>query len=53
MPMTALGFMKRIGAYLMGFGVLGALVHLLRYGPERLEEHGDHGDGPAREAPSA
>ena len=41
--MTALGFMKRMGAYLMGFGVLGTLVHFLRYGPERLEEHGDHG----------
>jgi hypothetical protein len=51
--MTALGFMKRLGAYMMGFGVLGALVHFLRYGPERLEEHGDHEDGPAREAPSA
>ena len=46
--MTALGFLKRIGAYFMGFGVLGALGHFLRYGPERLEEHEDHeprGDG--------
>jgi len=38
-PMTALGFLKRVGAYLMGFGLLGTLVHFLAYGPERLDEH--------------
>ena len=37
-PMTALGFLKRIGAYLLSFSVIGALVHFLAYGPERLEE---------------
>ena len=37
-PMTALGFLKRIGAYLLSFTVIGALVHFLAYGPERLEE---------------
>ena len=52
-PMTGLMFMKRLGAWMMSFGVLGALVHFLRYGPERLDEHDDHGDGPAREALSA
>ena len=55
-PMTGLMFMKRIGAWMMGFGVLGALVHFLRYGPERLDEpggHGDHGDGPAHGAAPA
>ncbi|MCY4121357.1 MAG: hypothetical protein OXG72_10610, partial [Acidobacteria bacterium] len=46
-PMTALGFLKRVGAYLMGFGVLGVLGHFLRYGPERLDEdeHDDAGHG--------
>ena len=52
-PMTGLMFLKRLGAWMMGFGVLGALVHFLRYGPERLDEPGGHGDGPAGEAPPA
>ena len=46
-PMTGLVFLKRIGAWLMGFGVLGALVHFLRYGPERLDEHDDAEQRPA------
>ena len=52
-PMTALGFLKRVGAYLMGFGVLGVLGHFLRYGPERLEEHDDEaGHGAAAPPPA-
>ena len=39
--MTALGFLKRTGAWLMGFSVLGALVHFVRYGPERVDEEHD------------
>ena len=37
-PMTGLVFLKRLGAYLMSFSVIGALVHFLAFGPERLEE---------------
>ena len=53
-PLTGLSFLKRIGAWLFGFGMVGTLVHFLRYGPERLDEHEGHedrADGPAREAP--
>ena len=53
MPMTGLGFLKRIGAYLMGFGVLGVVGHFLRYGPERLEEHEEHEPGGDAGAPVA
>ena len=36
--MTAFWFLKRIGAYLLSFSMVGALVHFLAYGPDRLEE---------------
>ena len=59
-PLTGLNFLKRIGAWLFSFGMVGTLLHFLRYGPERLDEHEGHedhedregrADGPAREAP--
>lgn len=37
-PMTALGFIKRLGAYVMSISIVGTLVHFLAYGPERLED---------------
>ena len=36
--LTGLGFLKRLGAYLFSFSIVGALVHLLAFGPERAEE---------------
>ena len=38
-PLTALGFLKRIGAYLFSFSLVGALVHLLSFGQESPDEH--------------
>tara|TARA_B100001123_G_C15343554_1_gene1036033 strand:- start:9027 stop:9890 length:864 start_codon:yes stop_codon:yes gene_type:complete len=37
-PLTALGFVKRVGAFFLSFGVLGALGHLLAFGKEDPEE---------------
>ena len=37
-PLTALGFAKRLGAYLLGFSVVGAFVHLLSFGQENVDE---------------
>ena len=37
-PLTALGFVKRIGAFLLGFSVVGSLVHLLAFGQEKVDE---------------
>lgn len=37
-PLTALSFVKRIGAFFLSFGVLGALGHLLAFGKEDPEE---------------
>jgi hypothetical protein len=31
--------LQRIGSYLLGFGVIAAVVHFLAVGPERPEEH--------------
>ena len=36
--LTGLGFLKRLGAYLFSFSLVGALVHLLAFGPERADE---------------
>ena len=37
-PLTALGFAKRLGAYLLGFSVVGAFAHLLSFGQENVDE---------------
>ena len=37
-PLTALGFAKHLGAYLLSFSVVGALVHLLAFGQETVDE---------------
>ncbi len=37
-PLTALGFAKRLGAYLLGFSVVGAFAHLLSFGQEEVDE---------------
>ena len=37
-PLTALGFTKRLGAYLLGFSVVGAFAHLLSFGQEEVDE---------------
>lgn len=36
-PIAALGTVKKIGSYLFGFGIVGALLHLLAVGPESPE----------------
>lgn len=42
LPMTSLGFLKRLGAYLFGFSIVGMLAHLLAFGQER-PGNGDKG----------
>ena len=37
-PLTTLGFAKHLGAYLLSFSVVGALVHLLAFGQEKVDE---------------
>ena len=37
-PLTTLGFAKHLGAYLLSFSVVGALVHLLAFGQETVDE---------------
>ena len=37
-PMQALGAFKKIGSYLFGFGIVGALLHFLAVGPEAPED---------------
>ena len=37
-PLTAHGFAKRLGAYLLGFSVVGAFAHLLSFGQEKVDE---------------
>jgi formate dehydrogenase iron-sulfur subunit len=41
-PLAGLNVLQRVGSYLLGFGVLGALGHLLAFGPESA----DRADGP-------
>ena len=38
LPLSTLGFVKRLGAYLFSFSIVGALMHLLAFGQERVEE---------------
>ena len=38
LPMTSLGFLKRLGAYLFGFSIVGTLAHLLAFGQERPDD---------------
>ena len=37
-PMTSLGFLKRLGGYLFGVSILGTLAHLLAFGQRRADE---------------
>jgi len=39
--LTGLGFLKRVGAYLFGFSLLGTLAHLLAFGQRTVDEGGD------------
>jgi formate dehydrogenase iron-sulfur subunit len=38
-PLRGLGVLQRVGSYLLGFGVLSALVHFLAVGSESPEEN--------------
>jgi formate dehydrogenase iron-sulfur subunit len=38
LPMTSLGFLKRLGGYLFGVSILGTLAHLLAFGQQRADE---------------
>lgn len=37
-PLTGLGFLKRVGAYLFSFSIVGTLAHFLAYGQKHVEE---------------
>lgn len=39
--LTGLGFLKRVGAYLFGFSLLGTLAHLLAFGQRMVDEGSD------------
>ena len=42
LALTGLGILKRIGSYLLGFGVLSTLVHYLTIGPQDAEDTTTH-----------
>ncbi len=42
LALTGLGVLKRIGSYLLGFGVLSSLVHYLTIGPQDAEDTTTH-----------
>jgi formate dehydrogenase iron-sulfur subunit len=39
-PLRALGTLRKVGAYLFGFGLLSAIAHYLRVGPEAPDSDG-------------
>jgi formate dehydrogenase iron-sulfur subunit len=39
-PLRALGTLRKVGAYLFGFGLLSAIAHYLRVGPEAPDADG-------------
>ena len=37
-PLVALGLLKRVGSYLLGFGLFSTMLHFLAFGPESPED---------------
>lgn len=50
-PLEALGWLKRLGAYLFGFGFLATVVHYLGVGPQTPEPQAPEPQAPEPQAP--